>query len=45
MEDKLKTLLYLGFVNNKHPLNVSEHLTVVNKKLNAAIRITAKERG
>lgn len=43
-EDKLNAL-HLGFANNKQPIYVSEHLTLANKKLHAAARATAKERG
>lgn len=42
--DKLNAF-HLGFANNKQPIYVSEHLTVANKKLHAATRITAKEKG
>lgn len=43
-EDKLNAV-YLGFPNNKRPVYVSEHLTLANKKLHAATRATAKEKG
>lgn len=43
-EDKLSAL-HLGFGNNRQSIFVSEHLTVANKKLHAATRATAKEKG
>lgn len=42
-EDKLNAA-HLGFAN-KQPVYVSEHLTIANKKLHAATRITARNKG
>lgn len=42
--DKLNAQ-HLGFANSNHPIFVSEHLTPANKRLHAATRLVAREKG